>query len=129
MLRRILPPHSLRESDVTPEPMYLDRRRFLVGMGIGVATLSLPLTACGANDKPAPLAALKLAKRSEQAGGEKLTEFETVSTYNNYYEFGTDKSEPSRNAHKLRTPPWTIKVAAECQAPGPDEIDPSLAGP
>src|SRR3546814_12741538 len=77
--------------------MYLDRRRFLAGMGIGVAALSLPLTACGANDKPAPLATLKLAKRSEQAGGEKLTEFETVSTYNNYYEFGTDKSDPSRD--------------------------------
>src|SRR3546814_17636123 len=82
----------------------------LAGMGIGVATLSLPLTACGANDKPAPLAALKLAKRSEQAGGEKLTEFETVSTYNNYYEFGTDKSAPSRNAHTLRTRPWTITI-------------------
>src|SRR3546814_12838282 len=89
--------------------MYLDRRRFLAGMGIGVAALSLPLTAFGANDKPAPLATLKLAKRSEQAGGEKLTEFETVSTYNNYYEFGTDKSDPSRNAHTLRTRPWTIK--------------------
>src|SRR3546814_1555519 len=88
----------------------LDRRRFLAGMGIGVAALSLPLTACGANDKPAPLAALKLAKRSEQAGGEKLTEFETVSTYNNYYEFGTDKSAPSRNAHTLRTRPWTITI-------------------
>src|SRR3546814_20093039 len=105
MLIRILPPHALRESDVTPEPMYLDRRRFLAGMGIGVATLSLPLTACGANDKPAPLAALKLAKRSEQAGGAKLTEFETVSTYNNYYHFGTDKSAPSRNPHTPRTRP------------------------
>src|SRR3546814_7376659 len=51
MLIRILPPHALRESDVTPEPMYLDRRRFLAGMGIGVAALSLPLTACGANEK------------------------------------------------------------------------------
>src|SRR3546814_5948389 len=106
----------------------LDRRRFLAGMGIGVAALSLPLTACGANDKPAPLAALKLAKRSEQAGGEKLTEFETVSTYNNYYEFGTDKSDPSRNAHTLRTRPWTIKVDGECEAPGTVDIDTLLAG-
>src|SRR3546814_20363023 len=112
MLIRILPPHALRESDVTPEPMYLDRRRFLAGMGIGVAALSLPLTACGANDKPAPLTAcgandkpaplatLKLAKRSEQAGGEKLTEFETVSTYNKHYEIGTDKRSEERSVGK-----------------------------
>src|SRR3546814_5425582 len=65
MLIRILPPHALRESDVTPEPMYLDRRRFVAGLGIGVATLSLPLTACGANAKPAPLAALKQIGREQ----------------------------------------------------------------
>src|SRR3546814_6970389 len=74
----------------------------LAGMGIGVATLSLPLTACGANDKPAPLAALKLAKRSEQAGGEKLTEFETVSTYNNYYEFGRSEEHTSELQSLMR---------------------------
>lgn len=128
MLIRILSPNALRESDVTPEPMYLDRRRFLAGMGIGVAALGLPLTACSDDSKLAALAPLKLAKHSEQAGGEKLTEFETVSTYNNYYEFGTDKSDPSRNAHTLKTRPWTIKVDGECEAPGTIDIDSLLAG-
>jgi sulfoxide reductase catalytic subunit YedY len=128
MLIRILPPHALRESDVTPEPMYLDRRHFLAGMGIGVAALSLPLAACGADDKPPALAPLKLATHSEQAGGEHVTDFATVSTYNNYYEFGTDKTDPSKNAHTLKTRPWTVAVGGECEAPGAVDIDTLLAG-
>ncbi|NGY06590.1 protein-methionine-sulfoxide reductase catalytic subunit MsrP [Solimonas terrae] len=128
MLIRILPPNALRESDVTPEPMYLDRRRFLAGMGIGVAALGLPLTACSDDGKSAVLAPLKLARHTEEAGGEKVTEFETVSTYNNYYEFGTDKSDPARNAQSLKTRPWTIKVDGECEAPGTVDIDSLLAG-
>jgi len=128
MLIRILPPHALRESDVTPEPMYLNRRRFLAGMGAGVAALGLPLTACSADDTPQPLAPLKPATRSEQAGGENLTDFATVSTYNNYYEFGTGKSDPSKNAHTLKTRPWTVTVDGECEAPGTVDIDTLLAG-
>lgn len=128
MLIRILPPNALRESDVTPEPMYLDRRRFLAGMGIGVAALSLPLSACSDDGKQAALAPLKLAGHSERAGGEKVTEFETVSTYNNYYEFGTDKSDPAKNAHTLKTRPWTIQVDGECEAPATVDIDTLLAG-
>jgi sulfoxide reductase catalytic subunit YedY len=52
------------------------------------------------------------------AGGETPTSFEDVSHYNNYYEFGTDKSDPAANAGRLRTEPWTVVIEGECEAPG-----------
>jgi sulfoxide reductase catalytic subunit YedY len=127
MMIRILPPNALRESDVTPESVYLDRRRFLAGMGAGIAALSLPLSARGDDAPAAALAPLRLAAHSERAGGENVTDFDTVSTYNNYYEFGTDKSDPARHAHTLKTRPWTVMVDGECDAPGRVDIDTLLA--
>ena len=53
---------------------------------------------------------------------------ETVSTYNNYYEFGTGKDDPARNAHTLRTRPWTVRVEGECAAPGTVDIEDLLTG-
>ena len=47
-----------------------------------------------------------------------LTEYEYVTGYNNFYEFGTGKSDPARHAHSLRTRPWTVRVDGECEAPG-----------
>ncbi|MFT4045727.1 MAG: protein-methionine-sulfoxide reductase catalytic subunit MsrP, partial [Solimonas sp.] len=82
-----------------------------------------------AADGAPPPAALKVGAHREQAGGEKVTDFDTVSTYNNYYEFGTDKDEPARNAGALRTRPWTVVVDGECEAPGRADIDALIAGP
>ncbi|WP_028081015.1 protein-methionine-sulfoxide reductase catalytic subunit MsrP [Solimonas soli] len=128
MLIRILPPHALRESEVTPESIYLNRRRFLGGLGAGAAALALPLAAGAAEAPGAALAPLKVGTRREQAGGEKVSDFDTVSTYNNFYEFGTDKDDPARNAHTLHTRPWTVVVDGECEAPGRVDIDTLLAG-
>ncbi len=128
MLIRTLPPHALRESEVTPEPVYLNRRRLLAGIGAGVAALGLPQLATAANAPTEALAALKIGVHSERAGGEKPSDFDTVSTYNNYYEFGTEKSEPARNAQRLQTRPWTIAVDGECEAPARVDIDTLLAG-
>lgn len=127
MLIRILPPHALRESDVTPEALYLSRRRVLGGLGIGAAALALPGLATAKAAAPA-LAALNVAAHRDQAGGEKVTDFETVSTYNNYYEFGSDKDDPARNAGSLKTRPWTVVVDGECEAPGRADIDTLIAG-
>ncbi|NKF21294.1 protein-methionine-sulfoxide reductase catalytic subunit MsrP [Solimonas marina] len=127
MLIRILPPHALRESEITPQPLYLNRRQVLAGMGADVAALSLPLSACAKADAPTDLAPLKIAAEHEQAGGETVTPFSTVSTYNNYYEFGTSKSDPAENAHTLQTRPWTVEVDGECEAPARVDIDSILA--
>ncbi|AXQ27301.1 protein-methionine-sulfoxide reductase catalytic subunit MsrP [Solimonas sp. K1W22B-7] len=128
MLIRILPPSAVPSSEITPEPAYYSRRDILARMGLGTAALLA--SGCGEAAAPAvppaapaPGAGLKIAKRSEQAGGETQTPFETTSTYNNYYEFGTDKGDPARNAHTLRTRPWSVAVEGECEAPGRIDLD------
>jgi sulfoxide reductase catalytic subunit YedY len=49
---------------------------------------------------------------------EKITSYEDASTYNNYYEFGTDKSDPAHNAHTLKTQPWTVEIEGLVKKPG-----------
>ena len=97
--------------DVTPKGLYFHRRRFLEG--------SLALSAFAGLAAPAARA-MKLndaKKTSYNAGGEKLTPLEVISGYNNFYEFGTDKDDPSHNAGNFRTSPWTLKVEGEVSKP------------
>jgi methionine sulfoxide reductase catalytic subunit len=100
---------ELRERDATPEALYLNRRAILKTMGLaaGAGLVSVSLVSKKARAAVEPL---KAAKRTDFAGGEMPTPFEDVTTYNNYYEFGTDKSDPSRNAHTLKPKPWAVKV-------------------
>lgn len=124
MLIQIRSDSAVKSSEITPEGLYRNRRRFLADMGIGAVGALALSTASRAADAPAtggePLA---VARRSALAGDETVTPFETVSTYNNYYEFGTDKDQPAQNAHTLRTRPWTVSVEGECEAPGPVALD------
>lgn len=128
MLIRVKPPHPVRPSELTPESVYRDRRRFLAQLGLGA--LGLAAAACGnaGGAPPADKAAgggadLKLEKKTDYAGKESPTPYDDVTHYNNYYEFGTDKSEPATYAHTLRTRPWTVAVGGECEAPGRIGID------
>jgi sulfoxide reductase catalytic subunit YedY len=125
MLIRVAPANPIRSSEITPESVCADRRRFLAAMGLGAAGLTIGGAAQAGEVTPANsgLADLKLVKRSELAGGEKPTSFEDVTTYNNYYEFGTDKSAPAVTAGTLKPRPWTVKVEGECEAPGTFDID------
>jgi methionine sulfoxide reductase catalytic subunit len=129
MLIRFTPPHPVRPSELTPEGVYHDRRRFLARMGLGA--MALASAACGkAAGTPPPImkaaaegADLKLDKKTDYAAKEAPTPYDDVTHYNNYYEFGTDKSEPARYAGTLRTRPWTVAVGGECEAPGHIGID------
>ncbi|ACB32671.1 oxidoreductase molybdopterin binding [Leptothrix cholodnii SP-6] len=111
-------------SEITPSGVYASRRDLLRLGGLGaLAGLGLGHEAwaqAGAVARPGKLAALASA-RSSVAGAqvmEKITAYNDASTYNNYYEFGTDKADPARNAHKLITRPWTVTVEGECLKPG-----------
>lgn len=98
-------PDDIRSSDITPEAVYLNRRTFMGTAG------SLAL---GAIAMPAVAQAMACAPRDEQPvaddAQDKVTDYEDATTYNNYYEFGTDKDEPARNAKNFRTSPWTVQV-------------------
>ncbi|MSQ57144.1 MAG: protein-methionine-sulfoxide reductase catalytic subunit MsrP [Limnohabitans sp.] len=111
-------------SEITPRPIYSERRYFLKQLAQGVAGAGLAawasrqaMAGVAAPGKLAPLP----GATSLVAGAmvmEKITTYQDASTYNNYYEFGTDKADPARNAHTLKTKPWTIEVEGLIKKPG-----------
>src|ERR1700674_3939094 len=119
---------DLTYADVTPKSVYLDRRNFLRAMGIvgaaamagkGLFLLALPARTA--------LAATKLTGlvKSPFSTTEKQNTFEDVTHYNNFYEFGTDKSDPAKNSKNFNTSPWTVSVEGAVKKPpefGMDEI-------
>lgn len=110
-------------SEITSKTVYDDRRKFLKQAGFGLAIgasglLNKPLLAATANNKSAlakPGSVLKLPtySKSKYGTGEKLTSLEDVTSYNNYYEFGTGKDEPAINSKLFKTTPWTLTVEGE----------------
>ena len=111
---------DLREADVTPEQLYLRRRSFLALGAAGAVGLALPRRA-RAEGPTGP--ALPVARRVEQAGGETPTPWDAVTTYNNFYELGTDKGDPARNAGTLHPRPWTVAIEGEVKQPQRVDVD------
>ncbi|MBV8391685.1 MAG: protein-methionine-sulfoxide reductase catalytic subunit MsrP [Alphaproteobacteria bacterium] len=104
MLIKRLHGWELPERLVTAESAWLGRRALLAGMGLGAAALAAPGLALADDAGPYP------AKRNDKFGApQPITDEKLATTYNNYYEFGTDKSI-WRAAQKLEIKPWTIKV-------------------
>jgi sulfoxide reductase catalytic subunit YedY len=117
-------------SEITPAGVYQQRRTLMKHLATGVAGAALASWAArqamaqGAS-RPGKLAALP-GGRSAVAGAstmEKLTDYKDASTYNNFYEFGTDKSDPAKNAHTLKTSPWTVEVEGLVRKPGKFAIE------
>ncbi|MGE0496844.1 MAG: protein-methionine-sulfoxide reductase catalytic subunit MsrP [Ramlibacter sp.] len=110
-------------SEITPRQVYEGRRDLMKLMATGVAGAALASwagrEALAQVPRPGKLAALPGGKTAV-AGGvtmEKVTDYQDASTYNNYYEFGTDKADPARNAHTLKTSPWTVEVEGLVKKP------------
>lgn len=107
----ITKPPLIPSSEITPESVYHDRRRFMGAAAAGLAGLALP---------SASLASLQSAD-TQQAGLQKddeITPESIVTSYNNFYEFGTDKSDPAAYAHTMTTDPWTVTVSGEANKTG-----------
>ncbi|HEV7914048.1 MAG TPA: protein-methionine-sulfoxide reductase catalytic subunit MsrP [Albitalea sp.] len=120
---------SLPSSEITPRKVYDDRRRLLKLMAGGAAGVSLAgfasRDAIAQTARPNKLAALS-AGRTAISGGmtmEKPTPYADITGYNNFYEFGTDKADPARNAHTMKTRPWTVAVEGEVKKPKVFDID------
>jgi sulfoxide reductase catalytic subunit YedY len=107
---------DLPEREATPEATYLRRRDFLALGAAGAIGALLPRPASAADDGPTG-AALEVAGQVDMAGGEKPTPWKAITTYNNFYEFGTDKEDPARRAGSLRTRPWTLSIEGEVKRP------------
>jgi len=122
MLIRTSAPHAPLPSEITPRDAYLNRRTVLAGLGLAAASpLALAQSATGGGKLPKLTGA-----RSAVPGGlvmEKTTSYGDATSYNNFYEFGTDKSDPPQHAHTLKTRPWTVSVEGECAKPGRYDIE------
>jgi sulfoxide reductase catalytic subunit YedY len=100
----------LRYSQVTPKSEYLNRRRFLAG-GVTALGATLLLTPAHAGTK------LSGVTKSSLSTTEPVTPFEAITGYNNYYEFGTGKGDPAKNAQKFVTSPWTLTIEGNVAKP------------
>ncbi|MDP9169718.1 MAG: protein-methionine-sulfoxide reductase catalytic subunit MsrP, partial [Acidobacteriota bacterium] len=109
-------PADLRHSDVTPKQFYLNRRRFLAAGSAIAGAWALP-TPAGATMK------LNNVTKSAYTVNEKITSREDITSYNNYYEFGTDKGDPSHYANTLRPSPWQVVVGGLVNKPKTYDLD------
>lgn len=122
-------PPDLPSSEITPESAYLGRRDFLARAGLlGAALAGAPLvTACTRSDaRVTDSAGGALASDAEAAAHaqpDKPNSYEDITSYNNYYEFGTDKTDPKENAGRLRTRPWTVAVDGLVKKPATYALD------
>ena len=101
-------PPDIPAHEITDEAAYRDRRAFLRAFGLGAGALAVGLV-------PRDL-------RAAVQGDDKLTPYEDVAGYNNFYEFGTGKDDPARNARAFRTRPWTVSIEGEIGRPGKYDI-------
>ena len=111
---------ELTYADVTPKHIYMGRRNLLLGLlatsGAVLAYKRLPEVFAGPATGSVPV---KLDGVVKWPGSttEKVTAYGDVTTYNNYYEFGTDKGDPSKNSKNFQTSPWTVSVGGEVAKP------------
>lgn len=128
MLIKVADSSQAASSEVTPQTVYQGRRRMLAAasavgvMGIGLTRSGLSRAGQTSATDPSTLPRLAAAS-SPLSTMERLTSLKDATTYNNFYEFGTDKSDPSRYAGSLQPRPWTISVEGEIAKPKTFDID------
>jgi sulfoxide reductase catalytic subunit YedY len=98
---------KIPSSEITPEHIYNDRRNFIKNLGLILSSTALSTFT---NTGFAALNTLPSFIQSKDHGNEKLTSFKDITSYNNYYEFGTSKSDPQDHAHLLKIDPWSISI-------------------
>src|ERR1700676_509457 len=107
---------ELTYADVTPKEVYFNRRKFLQAMGIAGAAAFAGKNLLDLVSPPRNVyGAVKFVNlvKSPFSTTEKPNTFEDVTHYNNFYEFGIDKTAPAKNAQKFRTSPWSVSVEGE----------------
>ena len=111
---------DLRDRDATPEALWLRRRDFLRLGAAGAVGAMLPGAARAGGPEGA---ALPVTRKVDMAGGEKPSPWDVVTGYNNFYELGTDKEDPRRNAGSLHPRPWTVRIEGEVKKPATVDVD------
>ena len=109
-------PPGIKPSEITDESVYAQRREFLKAAG----SVAVGALAGGVLATPGAAAqtALEVARKSLYSTDEEPNSWEDITTYNNYYEFGTSKTDPAKRAGAFRTRPWQVTVAGEAEVTG-----------
>jgi sulfoxide reductase catalytic subunit YedY len=113
---------GIRASEITDERLYLDRRSFLGAAALGAAAATLAPGPGGVASASAE-EALPPAKKGAFSTTEKPNSWDDITSYNNFYELGTDKEDPKKNAGRLTVRPWTVKVDGLVNKPAVYAID------
>ncbi|MHC4819896.1 MAG: protein-methionine-sulfoxide reductase catalytic subunit MsrP [Planctomycetota bacterium] len=126
----IPPAWRLPDAAATPEPVYLDRRRFIAA---AAGTLLLPALGC-AEERRGPFTGvpkypIKVPRNEKYKLDRKLTKDTVAASFNNYYEFTTDKERVWKISHALKTAPWSIEIAGHCKRTGKVDLDAILKLP
>ena len=108
---------DIRESEVTPQGLYLRRREFIGTAGAAAAALATAGLSATTALAQNPAAQKLTARKSSLSTTEPLNSYRDVTTYNNFYEYGLDKGDPAKHAHALKPRPWSVKVEGECAKP------------
>jgi len=92
-----------KHSEITPEQIYNKRRKFIKSIGLGVGSLSL--------------SSIPFLNNAYSQNKTELTSYKDITTYNNYYEFGTGKGDPFKNSQEFFTKPWSVTIEGEVDSP------------
>ncbi len=129
MTRRRFTDPSIASLDITPEEVFLNRRRFIQS---AIASTAAAGAVAGATAAPSPLTPLDYAAAPEGNSAyrtsEDLTPESDATSYNNFYEFGTNKSDPAKHADSMTTDPWSIQVGGLVNKPGKLNLEDILSG-
>jgi sulfoxide reductase catalytic subunit YedY len=119
---------DIRSSEITPKSQYMRRREFIrVASGAALAATSGLGSASQAHAQETSGTPLTDVRESPFSTDEPLNSYEDVTTYNNFYEFGTQKDDPARFAGSLVPRPWTVTVEGLCNRPGVYDVDELMA--
>ncbi len=132
-------PSDIKPSEITPESVYLQRRRLLQNAGLGLGAMLLPRLGWAAMEVDSPVKGIRRytgekpgqvtapdwlqqkvarARPGRFGAEESVTPWDIVTTHNNFYEFGTDKSDPVENARNFITNPWQVEIAGHAEITG-----------
>ena len=118
-------PAEIKPSEITKKSDFLSRRKFIkstVHAGVAGAAINngllLPIAQVQAAAK-----LQNIVKSPLTATDEELTDYKAITTYNNFYEFGTDKEDPSRNSGRFKPRPWSVSIEGECDKPGEYDLE------
>ncbi|PCI33899.1 MAG: protein-methionine-sulfoxide reductase catalytic subunit MsrP [Alphaproteobacteria bacterium] len=119
---------EVKSHEITPENIYQGRRSFLqdsarIGAGMAVAAFGLQSPEGRAEAGSETKALENIIRAGTFDTDERPTSFKAITTYNNFYEFGTGKEDPARNAHSLQPRPWTVRVDGHVENPGDYDLD------